>query len=261
MDNVQYICFCRTIFPTLTAFQTHKLNCLHFVKAIDDVNPKCEPDSAGSNGLVHVVGHINQPKTDVLVKILKNSDPVLMDDDEDEQFDNSPATNSVGRRLPSRTKVPYLSRAVPLSTDHSFERCTCGAVFVTRVGKRQHQARFCKFKRNNASNKGISSGENTTGSVPIVNDSEHCTSDNSKNGEVQVEYNSNVDEDSVIEYQGNEGCVIFVQEGSQDSLIEFAEDKSLIEDQEVACTFVDCDSSLLENWTAETAQVSFDECS
>lgn len=145
MDNVRYMCFCRSIFPTLNAFDSH-VSCCEQLKTSSNVNVKPKSVIVRTIPEIESEGNV-EGRSDFRIKIMK-SWTIVMDDEQEPRKPDKMATNLWGRRLPRRTKVPYLSRAVPLSTDHSYERCQCGAVFVTRMGKRQHQARFCKFVKN-----------------------------------------------------------------------------------------------------------------
>ncbi|KAK6640678.1 hypothetical protein RUM44_012375 [Polyplax serrata] len=142
MDNVRYMCFCKSVFPTLNSFERHVTCCEH-LRNTPDLNS--EQQNCGAVPPIEDSDENVKRSSDFNKFNLIKSWAVVMDH---EESPNRMATNLWGRKLPRRTKVPYLTRAVPLSTDHSYESCKCGAVFVTRMGKRQHQARFCKFGRN-----------------------------------------------------------------------------------------------------------------
>lgn len=146
MNDIRYMCLCRSIFSSRKDLDKHVLYCEH-PKTNSSLMNKPEillvrtvTGVPGSNSSVEL-------NTDFRIEII-NSWALVVENNTEVETPDDKATNLWGRRLPRRTKVPFLSRAVPLSTDHSYERCQCGAVFVTRMGKRQHQARFCKFVKN-----------------------------------------------------------------------------------------------------------------
>ena len=145
MDNMRYMCFCRSFFSNVDTFISH-VTCCPQIKNSNTLN-----DAQSEKMIIDKLSEyskINEDlKSDFKLKLMK-SWAIVVDEDESTIKSDNTTPKLWGRRLPKRTKVPYLSRAVPLSTDHSYERCQCGAVFVTRMGKRQHQARFCEFVKN-----------------------------------------------------------------------------------------------------------------
>lgn len=197
MDNSHYICFCRKLFADQTAFKAH-LPCVDLVNALNK-KPKFDKIPSKSNE-VHLVQRSLRPKSETVIKIMKVAEIVSDSIPVNEQVPT--VTTTVGKRLPSRTKVPFLSRAVPLSTDHSFERCTCGAVFVTRVGKRQHQARFCKLAKNKSHNKITTTNiESLMETMQTVSPSE-LGHEYVENGNQVI--NDIYDEQTIIQYEVNE---------------------------------------------------------
>ncbi|EEB13436.1 hypothetical protein Phum_PHUM239900 [Pediculus humanus corporis] len=136
MDNMRYMCFCRSFFSNVDTFISH-VTCCPQIKNSNTLNAQSEKMIIDK---LSEYSKINEDlKSDFKLKLMK-SWAIVVDEDESTIKSDNTTPKLWGRRLPKRTKVPYLSRAVPLSTDHSYERCQCGAVFVTRMGKRQHQA-------------------------------------------------------------------------------------------------------------------------
>lgn len=191
MDEIRYVCLCQRQFLSLKALNDHQSTCADCVCSFGD--DTCKITSCS------ITKEFSQMTPAVIIKIVKGVDQKFQT--QNVQNTKPLAPNLLGRKLPNRTKVPFLSRAVPLSTDHSFEQCTCGAVFVTKVGKRQHQARFCK----NVNNKNRNKSSNVMKEFRVVSVAKQMEN---------IEINN---EDSVIE---NQGCFEIVEGGYLKSLSE-----------------------------------------